>query len=131
MITRDSILKKAGLGNMDTAEHKQAKAEIIAMRDMLATTVEHNRNLTRHVVNIAVREGPRRAELPALYPMKTQLVAKINTWGVEHSINIIQDNDLNEDYWTDVNTYRFASMEDATLFIMTFGGEYYDTLQTG
>jgi hypothetical protein len=127
MITKEEILRRAGLGNIDTAAHKQAKTAITAFRDMLDTTVAHNRNSTRHVVKIEMqpaRTGTNDAT------KNLQLVADINAWGAEYNIDIIRDSDIDEDiYIRTFTAYRFSSKEDATLFKLTFGGDYIDTLQ--
>jgi hypothetical protein len=111
---------------------KEDTAAIATLRDMLAATVEHNRNSTRYVVKIEMRPI---LQPPPWYPNKdaaanSQLVADINTWGAEYNINIIHDSDIDEDINIRTFTaYRFASIEDATLFKLTFGGDYIDTLQ--
>ena len=106
---------------------KEDITAIARLRDMLDTTVKHNRNSTHHVVNIEM--------LGTVHDTvntnkNSQLVANINTWGAEQNINIIYDSNIDDDIYIRTSTaYRFSSKEDATLFKLTFGGNYIDTLQ--
>ena len=106
---------------------KEDITAIARLRDMLDTTVEHNRNSTHHVVKIEI---PTTVHGTDNTNKNSQLVADINTWGAEQNINIIYDSDIDDDIYIRTSTaYRFSSKEDATLFKLTFGGNYIDTLQ--
>jgi hypothetical protein len=109
---------------------KEDITAITAFRDTLDAIVTRNRNLTQHVVKIEMR--PYVAGRIDDATKNSQLVADINAWGAEYNINIIHDSDIDEDiYIRTFAAYRFSSKEDATLFKLTFGGDYIDTLQDG
>lgn len=116
--------KKLGIDKMHTTEHQQARDEILRVSKILDNTREANRAATPYTVALEMSA----ALSPALRRLKNEkIITEITQWGADNDIKII--NDEPESAAGDVHCtvfYRFASLEAATMFKLTFGGEFAD-----
>ena len=123
MTTKEDIYKKLGIDKMHTSQHQQARNEILRVSKILDNTRETNRAATPYTIALEMNAAPSYALRKT---NNEKLVMEITQWGVDNDVKIINDEPDSIDRKFTTVYYRFASLEAATMFKLTFGGEFAD-----
>lgn len=87
-------------------------------------------NITRKLDDL-LEKSRKKYNYCIVVPLMTEdQVNEMNNWSNEQGIELLHDNDKRFNNWQET-LYRFKTEEEATLFKITFGGKFVDTLREG